>query len=136
MNPRRLVVEDRALALADELHEHGHQGLAARLRGTVPEHFGFMDEHVPLPREALGAVLRDVPTQGPIAQKVVDVLDDLPAFIGVRGRAYVSRDHEDGTYRAIWEDDDWLESGPARMTLEAALAWAERRSDDVQRLDL
>lgn len=129
-------MEERALALADELHEQGHQGLAARLRGTVPENFGLVDEHVPLLREALGAVIRNVPTQAPVAQKVVNVLDDLPAFIGVRGRAYVSRDHEDGTYRTIWEDDDWLESGPHRMTLTDALAWAERRSHDVQRLDL
>ncbi|MBC7680550.1 MAG: hypothetical protein H7233_16425, partial [Pseudorhodobacter sp.] len=56
MNPRRLVVEERALALTEELHEHEHQGLAARLRGTVPENFGLVDEHVPLLREALGAV--------------------------------------------------------------------------------
>ncbi len=131
-----MVVEDRALALADELREQGHEGLAARLRGTVPETFGLGDEHVPLLREALATVIQKVPSQAEAAQKVLDALDDLPAFIGVRGRAYVSRDHEDGTYRAAWEDDDWLESGPARMALDDALAWAQRRSPDVQRLDL
>jgi hypothetical protein len=134
VNPRRMVVEDRALTLADDLATQGQVGLAARLRGTVPDSLGQGDEHVPLLREALEAVAQSAPAHKDAADRVLAALDDLPRFIGRRGRVFLGA-RMDGTFSAYWEEDDWLEQGPTKAPLEVALAWAERRSDDVRRND-
>lgn len=127
-----MVVEDRALALADQLDALGLTGLAARVRGAVPETFGLCDGHVPLLREALHAVADATPVHAPAAARVLAALDDLPAFIGRRGRVWIAR-HRDGTFSAYWDEDDWLEEGPRAASLDVALAWAAARSDDVRR---
>lgn len=130
-----MVVEDRALALANELAAQGHAGLAARVRGAVPETFGLCDEHVPVLRDALVAVTEVAPSHAAGATRVLAALDDLPAHIGRRGRVWV-RMNRDGTYGAVWDDDDdWLEQGPLDVPLAVAVAWAAARSDDVRRND-
>lgn len=131
MNSRRLVVEDRVLDLADDLHGQGQVALAARLRGTVPDFFGSCDEHVPLLREALHAVVVTSSGRKDAALRVLSALDDLPAAIGRRGRVWVGTSGE-GAYSAYWEDEDWLEQGPEDVPLSDALAWASARSDDVR----
>jgi hypothetical protein len=118
-----MVVEDRALALADDLAMQGHAGLAARVRGAVPETFGLCDEHVPLLRDALTAVVEGAPTYADHVRRVLAVLDDLPSHIGRRGRVWVAA-NGDGTYSAFWDDADWLEQGPMDVPLADALAWA------------
>jgi hypothetical protein len=129
-----MVVEDRALALADDLAAQGQVGLAARLRGTVPESYEQCGEHVPLLREALEAVVLSASEHRDAADRVLAALDDLPAFIGRRGRVFVGV-RMDGTYNAYWEEDDWLEEGPTEAPLEVALAWARERCDDIRRHD-
>lgn len=129
-----MVVEDRALALADSLAMQGHAALAARLRGAVPETFGLCDEHVPLLRDALLAVVDGAPAYADVAGRVLTALDDLPAHIGRRGRVWVGA-NRDGTYSAFWDDADWLEQGPTDVPLAVALDWAAKRSDDVRRND-
>lgn len=129
-----MVVEDRALALADVLAQAGAAGLAARLRGTVPETFGLCDEHVPLLHAALSAVITAAPAHKYSAARVLAALDDLPAHIGRRGQVWIAANRE-GTYSAFWDDADWLEQGPQEVPLGDALAWAARRSDDVRRND-
>ena len=131
VNPRRMVVEDRALALSDALDANGRTYLAARLRGAVPQTFGLCDEHVPLLRDALVAVVAEVSEYAASAAKVLAALDDLPAAVGRRGRVMVGRDRA-GAYSAHWTDADWLEEGPEGVTLDAVLAWAEPRSSDVR----
>lgn len=127
-------MEDRAVALADDLAAQGFVGLAARVRGAVPETFGLCDEHVPLLREALTAVVETAPAHAPAATHVLAALDDLPAHIGRRGRVWVGS-NGNGTYQACWDDADWLEQGPQNVALAEALAWAASRSDDVRRND-
>lgn len=134
VNPRRMVVEDRALALAEALDADGRTYAAARLRGAVPETFGLCDEHVPLLRDALTAIAEGAPPHADHARRVLAVLDDLPSHIGRRGRVWVRADG-DGTYSAFWDDADWLEQGPTDVLLADALAWAAKRSDDVRRND-
>jgi hypothetical protein len=129
-----MVVEDRALDVADALVAAGHAGLAARLRETVPASFGRCDEHVPLLREVLAAVVGNVPAHAASAQKVLAALDDLPSSIGRRGQVWVGRNVDD-SYSAYWADDDWLEQGPTDVPLDVVLAWAERRSSDIRRND-
>lgn len=129
-----MVVEDRALTLANDLAAQGQVGLAARVRGAVPETFGLCDEHVPLLRDALVAVVGRAPAHALDATRVLAALDDLPAHIGRRGRVWVEA-NRDGTYSAFWDDTDWLEQGPVAVSLADALAWAARRSDDVRRND-
>jgi hypothetical protein len=126
-----MVVEDRALALAERLLLNGQLGLGCRLRETVPETFGNCDEHVPLLRSALVSV-ELLPDYAADSRKVLNALDDLPAHIGRRGRVWISPDI-DGTYSSYWEEeDDWLEQGPEQCSREAVTLWAELRSDDVR----
>lgn len=129
-----MVVENRALALADDLADQGRVGLSARLRGTVPDTLGQCDEHVPLLREALETVARFAPEHKAAAERVLAALNDLPTFIGRRGRVFVGV-RMDGTWSAYWEEDDWLEEGPKNVPLDVALAWAGQRSDEVLRND-
>lgn len=129
-----MVVEDRALALADDLAVRGHAALAARVHGVVPETFGLGDEHVPLLRDALTAVIERVLVHADDARRVLAALADLPAHIGRRGRVWVGA-NMDGTYSAFWDDAEWLEQGPMDVPLADALAWAARRSEDVRRND-
>jgi hypothetical protein len=131
VNPRRLAVEDRALALADAL-ESQHLMLAAHIREVVPETFGLCDEHLPLLRQALGLVSSQAPDHAAHSRQILEALDDLPRFIGRRGRVWIGRDRF-GKCSAYWDDDeDWLEDGPTDVDLQTVLAWARRRSDDVR----
>ena len=131
MNPRRLVVEDRALSLADALESAGHALLAASLREVVPETYGLADEHLPMLKDRLREVSRTGPEFAAAAHRILAALEDLPAFIGVRGTVW-ARWESDG-FAAHWEEEDWLEaapSGPA-LGLDAVLAWANRRADRI-----
>jgi len=131
-----MVIEDRALALAEELDGQGQGGLAARLREAIPAGFGLGDEHVGFLRDVLVAVTdRTSPPQSSAAAKILAALDDLPAHIGRRGRVWVSEDSEGGTFSAYWDEDDWLEEGPQGVAKSEALLWAARRSDDVRLIE-
>lgn len=125
------MVEDRALSLAEKLDAAGHSLRAAQLREVVPEGFGNCDEHVEGLRRALTAIfgLSDFEEE---SRRILAALDDLPAVIGRRGRVWVSKDMHADEYSAYWDEDDWLEDGPQGVPLATALAWAERRSDDVR----
>lgn len=120
--------------MADDLAAAGQAGLAARIRGSVPETFGLCDEHVPLLREALHAVVATGSPHSDGASKALAALNDLPAHIGRRGQVWVGRSRR-GAYSAHWTDDEWLEQGPLDVPLAEALTWAEARSDDVRRND-
>jgi hypothetical protein len=129
-NPRRMLIEDRALALANRLADDGEPLRAAVLRESVPETFGNCDEHVPCIR----AALTDLSSREEYAddcQKVLAAMDDLPTFLGRRGRVWVAREATTG-YTAFWDEDDWLEQGPVEAPPEEVLFWAMRRSDDVR----
>ncbi len=130
MNPRRAVVEDRALALAERLLEDGNLALGSRLRETVPETFGNCDEHVPMLRAALLAV-EELPAFASESTKIINALNDLPGHLGRRGRVWIGCDL-DGSYSSYWEEDDWLEQGPEDATREIVVGWAALRSDDVR----
>ncbi len=127
VNPRRLVVEDRVLTLADALAAAGLVLAAARLREVVPESYGLGDEHLPLLKDRL----RDVSTPDLVAsaQRILAALDDLPTVIGVRGTVRATW-HPDG-FLAHWEEEDWLEGAPRGLDLDAVLAWAGRRADRI-----
>lgn len=125
-----MVVEDRALALAERLTADGQVGLAARLRETVPETFGNCDEHVPMLRAALTRV-RELPEYDDDCRRILDAIDDLPRHIGRGGRVWLWQ-RPGGTYSCLWDADDWLEQGPEDATLEVVTEWAARRSDDVR----
>jgi hypothetical protein len=134
VNPRRIVVEERVLSLADAIASESPL-LAARLREAVPDDYGLCDEHLPPLRELLSRIAASVPEHGTAAGRILAALDDLPAHIGRRGHVWIGRDWADG-YTAHWEDDeDWLEDGPNGVPLDAALAWARRRTDDVRMSD-
>jgi hypothetical protein len=130
VNPRRIVVEDRALSLADAI-ERESPVWAARLREVVPETFGLCDEHVPALRQVLDDVARSASRHSGAAVRILAALDDLPAHIGRRGRVWIGEDGSRETYRAHWTDEDWLEEGPEGASLDAVLAWARRRTDDI-----
>jgi hypothetical protein len=132
VNPRRAVVEDRALALADIL-DHEVPPLAARIREVVPETFSSCDEQVPLLRALLTPVSDQLPRHKALSQQVLAALDDLPGRIGRRGQVWVARDGRDGTYSAFWDcEQGWLEQGPQATDLGSALDWARQRCDDVR----
>jgi hypothetical protein len=125
------VVEDRVLSLADAIASTSPV-LAARLREAVPETYGLCDEHLPLLREALSRVATSFPGHGVDVGRILAALDDLPAHIGRRGHVWIGREGARG-YTAHWGDDeDWLEGGPDEVPLDAALAWARRRTDDIR----
>jgi len=131
VNPRRVAVEDRALSLADAIASESPV-LAARLRETVPETYGRCDEHLPVLREALSSVATSLPEHGVDVGRILAALDDLPAHIGRRGHVWIGRDGV-GDHTAYWGDDeDWLEGAPDGVSLDVALAWARRRTDDVR----
>jgi len=130
VNPRRVVVEDRVLSLADAVASESLV-LAARLRGAVPEDYGLCDEHLPVLREALRRIATSLPGHGTDVGRILAALDDLPAHIGRRGRVWIGDDGA-GAYSAHWEDEDWLEGSPDGISFDAALTWARRRTDDVR----
>ncbi|GAB2929980.1 hypothetical protein GCM10027047_28230 [Rhodococcus aerolatus] len=131
-NPRRVVVEDRAEALADALAVLGDRERARRLREVLSGALiagPTADAHLP----ALRAALHDVATSGlpaPLvaaAVRVRDAVDDLPAALGVRGSVWAGWRHVG--YSPTWLDATGpLEQGPADADLATALAWARRRA--------
>lgn len=135
MNPRRVVVEDRVLSLADELESEA-PAMAARLREVVPSTFGNVDMHEPEMRDALDDTARWSSAAAAQVARILAALDDLPAHIGRRGHVWIGHasDEEgrDDGYSAYWEDDDWLEQSPWRLGRDEVLAWARARSDDVR----
>jgi hypothetical protein len=130
-----MVVEERALAIAEALQAEGHQYAAARLREAIPASLNLCDEHVPLLREALALAVTEAPQHAAAAKRVLAALDDLPAHIGRRGRVWVGS-NGDGTYSVYWDDEHWLEQGPRDVSLSVALEWAAVRTDDVRRNDV
>ncbi|MDX6255370.1 MAG: hypothetical protein QOJ11_1704 [Frankiales bacterium] len=124
-----MVVEDRALAVAEALDAGGRGLQAARLREVVPESFGLCDEHVPLLRDRLRETVVVAPELAPLAKRILSALDDLPSFIGVRGTVWTT--WASGGYDAYWEEEDWLEGAPSGLDLDGVLAWANRRADRV-----
>ena len=135
VNPRRVVVEDRVLALADEL-EATAPLWAARLRENVPSHFGNADMHEGGMRQALEDTARSVSGAAAQVARILAAWDDLPGHIGRRGHVWIGHasDEEgrDDGYSAHWEDEDWLEQSPWRLDRDRVLAWARARSDDVR----
>lgn len=130
-NPRRVVVEDRAEALADALAELGDRDRAGRLRAVLAGSVvpGAADAHLP----ALRAALDDVAASGlpgplvGLAARVRAAVDDLPAALGVRGSVWAGWRHVG--YSPTWLDSTGpLEEGPADADLATALAWARRRA--------
>ena len=57
-------------------------------------------------------------------------LDDLPAFVGRRGRVWLSA--QGNAWSAYWDEQDWLEQGPEDATEAEVRAWAAVRSDDLR----
>jgi hypothetical protein len=81
-------------------------------------------------RSALTAV-GQLPEYAADSGEILDALDDLPSYVGRRGRVRIGRDLED-SYSWYWEEDDWLELGPERASMAAVTQWAALRSDDVR----
>lgn len=133
VNPRTVVVEDRALALATAL-EPIDPALAARLREQVPEGYGACDEHLPSLRAVVRQVAGGHTECSPGARRLLDAIDDLPSVVGRRGRVWVAEDGaQPGRFSAYWDDDPgWLEQGPEAAPLDEVVAWARRRTDDVR----
>jgi hypothetical protein len=132
VNPRMLVVEDRAAQLADDLKPL-QPGLASHLADAASGSQGMCDAHVPMLKEALERVEHVAPDLAPHARKILTALNDLPAAIGRRGCVWIGRDSKTGLHSAHWEQgNQWLELGPENASLDQALAWAHRRTDDVR----
>jgi hypothetical protein len=124
-----MAVEDRALAVAEALDASGRDLQAAQLREVVPEGFGLCDEHVPLLKDRLRETAGVAPALAPLVTRILAALDDLPAFIGVRGSVWATWTAEG--YEAYWEEEDWLEGAPVGLDLDDVLAWANRRADRI-----
>jgi hypothetical protein len=133
VNPRTVVIEERARALAEAL-QSSEPGLAARLRECVPESDGTGDEHLALLRAVVQQVAAAHTPTAAAAQRLLDAIDDLPSVIGRRGRVWVAEDGEQaGRYWAFWDEESgWLEQGPQTGTLDEVMSWAGRRTDDVR----
>ncbi|MDQ1682176.1 MAG: hypothetical protein QOH99_717 [Frankiaceae bacterium] len=131
-NPRTIVIEDRALSLADELLAAGHALLAARLRETVPDHVGT-DEHLGMLTQQLQGVTTQTGVPASLAagaRRILIALEDLPATIGRRGRVWIAWSED--AYFGHWEaGEQWLEEMPAAADLETVLRWARRRADEI-----
>lgn len=127
-----MVVEDRALALTEVLRADGLVLLGARSSEHVPELVAG-DDHTPVLRHVLETIAATVPGRTSAARRFLDALDDLPAFVGRRGRAWISELDDLGRVSVFWDDpDDWLEQGPHGVTPDVAMAWARRRTSDVR----
>jgi hypothetical protein len=129
VNPRRMVVEDRALAVAEALDATGCDLHCALLREVVPDSLGFGDDHVPMLKDRLRQAERVAPALAPMVQRILAALDDLPAFIGVRGTVWATWTAEG--YDAHWAEEDWLEGAPGGLDLDDVLVWANRRADRI-----
>jgi hypothetical protein len=131
VNPRRVVVEDRAEAVAEQLAGLGDRDGAARVRALLPARAGG-DAHLP----ALRAVLAEVAASGlpeglrGLAARVVAAVDDLPAAVGVRGTVWAG--WRGVGYAPVWLDDAGpLQEGPREADLATTLAWARARAEVV-----
>jgi hypothetical protein len=135
VNPRRVVVEDRVLSLADALEGEAPL-MAVRLREAVPRTYGLCDEHLPVLRAALADTATRWPATAEPAGRILAALDDLPAHIGRRGVVWIGRSMDDegdeSGYSAHWTDEDWLEGSPEHLDPDEVLSWARARTEDVR----